>query len=572
MSLGIATSEAEFESSIRENVVATLLFIILYACSYILVGKFRLNPEKDELFTGEDSDAIVFRISFWICIFSTAVSLSAILLVPFSIFSNEILLLYSKNYYTQWLSSSLLKSMFFLTNLLENLKQNLVGLWNSVFACSNLCIFILLPFAYFLIESHGFVSFRFTYSIWNRLLETTVNSSLLVILSVLLVQIVIIFLEKENCHPYTFETCFNMWSFLITASTKLSVIYSYISMFGVGLSLGRVKLLKCEIFLPKIFSACTPLGFGRIFAVFNVLIPEARIRNKIINDLQLLSAEEMHLVKKAKTAVSILKHTPFVEEEMNVIWLSCLRNLANLYAQRKLFQKELNSISWLSVVIYPALFVVILAITALSVLSVVWNVFQITIGFRRLPIAIEDFELGSSSLSFLGFYGAFIEIIITLYLMLASLIGFYSLPVFCRLKPIRNGTSMTRLIFNCTSTLVLSSALPVLARVLGLTNFDLLGNYSQLNWLGNIYFVLMYNLMFTFAVICVSLTLLQLPFRLTWILRLAVKLVARISSSGSASLKLFVLNYLTKDVGGDQRSHKKDVLEENLCSKLTETV
>ncbi|KRY60050.1 Limb region 1 -like protein [Trichinella britovi] len=538
MSLGIATSEAEFESSIRENVVATLLFIILYACSYILVGKFRLNPEKDELFTGEDSDAIVFRISFWICIFSTAVSLSAILLVPFSIFSNEILLLYSKNYYTQWLSSSLLKS-----------------LWNSVFACSNLCIFILLPFAYFLIESHGFVSFRFTYSIWNRLLETTVNSSLLVILSVLLVQIVIIFLEKENCHPYTFETCFNMWSFLITASTKLSVIYSYISMFGVGLSL-----------------ACTPLGFGRIFAVFNVLIPEARIRNKIINDLQLLSAEEMHLVKKAKTAVSILKHTPFVEEEMNVIWLSCLRNLANLYAQRKLFQKELNSISWLSVVIYPALFVVILAITALSVLSVVWNVFQITIGFRRLPIAIEDFELGSSSLSFLGFYGAFIEIIITLYLMLASLIGFYSLPVFCRLKPIRNGTSMTRLIFNCTSTLVLSSALPVLARVLGLTNFDLLGNYSQLNWLGNIYFVLMYNLMFTFAVICVSLTLLQLPFRLTWILRLAVKLVARISSSGSASLKLFVLNYLTKDVGGDQRSHKKDVLEENLCSKLTETV
>ncbi|KRX49375.1 Protein LMBR1L [Trichinella murrelli] len=550
MSLGIATSEAEFESSIRENVVATLLFIILYACSYILVGKFRLNPEKDELFTGEDSDAIVFRISFWICIFSTAVSLSAILLVPFSIFSNEILLLYSKNYYIQWLSSSLLKS-----------------LWNSVFACSNLCIFILLPFAYFLIESHGFVSFRFTYSIWNRLLETTVNSSLLVILSVLLVQIVIIFLEKENCHPYTFETCFNMWSFLITASTKLPVIYSYISMFGVGLSL-----------------ACTPLGFGRIFAVFNVLIPEARIRNKIINDLQLLSAEEMHLVKKAKNlkcffivfnfiaAVSILKHTPFVEEEMNVIWLSCLRNLANLYAQRKLFQKELNSISWLSVVIYPALFVVILAITALSVLSVVWNVFQITIGFRRLPIAIEDFELGSSSLSFLGFYGAFIEIIITLYLMLASLIGFYSLPVFCRLKPIRNGTSMTRLIFNCTSTLVLSSALPVLARVLGLTNFDLLGNYSQLNWLGNIYFVLMYNLMFTFAVICVSLTLLQLPFRLTWILRLAVKLVARISSSGSASLKLFVLNYLTKDVEGDQRSHKKDVLEENLCSKLTETV
>ncbi|KRX99456.1 Protein LMBR1L [Trichinella pseudospiralis] len=538
MSPGITNSEIEFQSSIREPLVSTLLFVILYACSYILVGKLRLNPEEDELFSGEDSDAIVFRISFWICTFSTAVSLSAILLVPFSIFSNEILLLYSKNYYIQWLSSSLMKS-----------------LWNSVFACSNLCIFILLPFAYFLIESHGFGNFRFAYNIWTRVLETTVTSFFLVVLSVLLVQTVIFFLEKENCYPYTFETCFNMRSFIITAYTKLPVIYSYISMFGVGLSL-----------------ACTPLGFGRIFAVFNVLIPEARIRSKIINDLQHLSAEEMHLVDKTKTSVSILKHTPFVEEEMNVIWLSCLRNLANLYTQRKVFEKELHSISWLSVVIYPVLFLVILAITALSVLSVMWNVFQIIVGFRRLPIANEDFELGSSSLSFLGIYGAFIEIIITLYLMLASFIGFYSLPVFCRLKPIQNGTSMTRLIFNCTSTLVLSSALPVLARVLGLTNFDLLGNYSQLNWLGNIYFVLMYNVMFTFAVVCVSLTLLQLPFRLTWILRLAVKLVARISSSGSASLKLLVLNYLTKEVEGNQRSHKKDVLEENLCSKLTDTV
>ncbi|MRA75931.1 hypothetical protein GH890_31320 [Bacillus thuringiensis] len=46
---------------------------------------------------------------------------------------------------------------------------------------------------------------------------------------------------------------------------------------------------------------------------------------------------------------------------------------------------------------------------------------------------------------------------------------------------------------------MLSSALPVLSRILGLTNFDLLGNFGQLEWLGNFYIVLSYNLVFAVA-------------------------------------------------------------------------
>ncbi len=51
--------------------------------------------------------------------------------------------------------------------------------------------------------------------------------------------------------------------------------------------------------------------------------------------------------------------------------------------------------------------------------------------------------------------------------MLASIVGFYSLPLFRRLKPELHDTPMTKIIGNVAVILILSSALPVLARTLG---------------------------------------------------------------------------------------------------------
>lgn len=52
---------------------------------------------------------------------------------------------------------------------------------------------------------------------------------------------------------------------------------------------------------------------------------------------------------------------------------------------------------------------------------------------------------------------------------------------------------------NSMAVLVLSSALPVLARTLGMSNFDLLGDFGRLDWLGNFYLVWGYNLLFLAA-------------------------------------------------------------------------
>ena len=70
-------------------------------------------------------------------------------------------------------------------------------------------------------------------------------------------------------------------------------------------------------------------------------------------------------------------------------------------------------------------------------------------------------------LSMLGPVGAVLEVVLILYLIAASLLGCYSLPVVSRIRPRRGDTPMVHVIANCAIVLILSSALPLLARTLG---------------------------------------------------------------------------------------------------------
>lgn len=53
-----------------------------------------------------------FVVRLWLCTFTLAVSAGAVLLLPISIVSNEVLLLYPKSYYVQWLNSSLIHGQY----------------------------------------------------------------------------------------------------------------------------------------------------------------------------------------------------------------------------------------------------------------------------------------------------------------------------------------------------------------------------------------------------------------------------------------------------------------------------
>lgn len=99
-----------------------------------------------------------------------------------------------------------------------------------------------------------------------------------------------------------------------------------------------------------------------------------------------------------------------------------------------------------------------------------------------------------------------VELAITSYVVVASLTGFYSTPVFSHLQPVLHRTSVLKIIANCVIILILSSAMPVLTRMLGLTRFDLVGYFGSFAWLGDLRVVLSYNLLFEIAM---TLTLTQ---------------------------------------------------------------
>ncbi|MGH0165861.1 UNVERIFIED_CONTAM: hypothetical protein FKN15_049930 [Acipenser sinensis] len=343
----------------------------------------------------EDEDAVVNRISLYLCTFTLAVSAGAVLLLPFSIVSNEILLSFPKNYYIQWLNGSLIH-----------------GLWNLVSLFSNLCLFMLMPFAYFFLESEGFAGSK--KGIKARVLETFV---MLILLGLLILGIVWVASALIDNDAASMESLYDLWEFY------LPYLYSCISLMG-GLLL-----------------------------------------------LWMTSHSQYNPVD--------------LQQELDSV-----RSMKNKLERRK------KASAWEKNLVYPVVILILLAGTTISVLLVVFNILYLLVDETAMPRGSKEQGIGSASLFTFGFVGAALEIILIFYLMVSSVVGFYSLRVFEELTPRKDDTTMTTIIGCCVSILVLSSALPVMSRTLGITRFDLLGDFGRFNWLGNFYIVLSYNILF----------------------------------------------------------------------------
>lgn len=158
---------------------------------------------------------------------------------------------------------------------------------------------------------------------------------------------------------------------------------------------------------------------------------------------------------------------------------------------------------------YAAL-ILLVALAGYSIILVFVNTFQLLIGFRSLPLSTtfsiaqqRNYQVSSNSHDYLHaqdsqifHIGAFLDIVMVLYLWSASLCGLYNLPGLCCLRPRAHNSSFNQIMGNCTILCLLSSALPLLARTLGMTNFDLLADFGRIEWLGNFYVVLLYNVVF----------------------------------------------------------------------------
>nr|CDJ85776.1 LMBR1 conserved region domain containing protein [Haemonchus contortus] len=213
----IRRQEREFHEFVRQQIICLIIFISLYLLSYWIISLFKSKSDNDSLYAG-DEDYIVYRISVWMCSASLAVSIGSIALLPFSVVSSELLQRYPDNYYLQWMSWSLINS-----------------LWNYVFALSNLSLFVLLPFSYFFIESQGFSKNK--NGIMQRVYETLAVCALLIVVILCLVDVVLTLVSSSV-------------SLISITSVNLPLIYSFVSFAGVMLLL-----------------LSTPIGFAKMFGI-----------------------------------------------------------------------------------------------------------------------------------------------------------------------------------------------------------------------------------------------------------------------------------------------------------------
>ncbi|XP_022622902.1 limb region 1 protein homolog isoform X2 [Seriola dumerili] len=334
-------------------------------------------------------------------------------------------------------------------------------LWNLVSLFSNLCLFVLMPFAYFFLESEGFAGSK--KGIKARILETFVMLFLLALLILGIVWVASALIDNDAA---SMESLYDLWEFY------LPYLYSCISLMG-----GLLLLM------------CTPVGLSRMFTVMGQLLVKPTILEDLDEQIYCIHLQEEALQRRLNGSSSYTYTRGSFAHQLN-------KELDNIRNQRNKLERRKKASGWEKNLLYPIVMLILLSGTTISVLMVALNILYLLVDETAMPKGSTDRNIGNTSLSTFGVAHAALEIILMFYLMVSSVVGFYSLRVFEGLTPRKDDTTMTTIIGCCVSILVLSSALPVMSRTLGITRFDLLGDFGRFNWLGNFYIVLSYNMLF----------------------------------------------------------------------------
>ncbi|UMM23182.1 hypothetical protein L5515_004023 [Caenorhabditis briggsae] len=176
------------------------------------------------------------------------------------------------------------------------------------------------------------------------------------------------------------------------------------------------------------------------------------------------------------------------------IWKPVIHTVKSSKLYKRAIEKQGRLLKLFMRLRYPVAIAILLALTTCSLIMVAINTLKLLFGYRSLPVYAQYIEVHTRH-SF-GLFGACIETLIIIYVMLTSFVGLYSLPVLRSLRPVRKDTPMPTIIINSSIVLVVASALPVAVNTIGMTTFDLLGSQSSLQWLSSFRVVVAYNTMF----------------------------------------------------------------------------
>uniref|UniRef100_A0A8C2X8N5 Limb development membrane protein 1-like n=1 Tax=Cyclopterus lumpus TaxID=8103 RepID=A0A8C2X8N5_CYCLU len=399
----------------------------------------RLNSTYLSTLSDDIEDATVNKIALWLCTFTLSVAVCAVLLLPISILSNEVLLTFPQSYYMQWLNGSLIH-----------------GLWNLVFLFSNLSLVFLMPFAYFFTESEGFAGSR--KGVMARVHEAVVLLLLLALLVLGIVWVASALLHDNMARKSLYGESHALYLKIpLQQVFFLQFVHWLLSLFSEFKTCGSITFLICTRASPCLECCC--------FCKHMTLV-------------------DHHLCGSTTSCWVKLNMEAMKKEYLTV------------QSKRIALEMRRKASPWQRNLGYPLAMLVLLALTVMCVLMVCFNVLELLLDDTAMPRGMEDPHLGMASFSMFGSLGAAVQVVLILYLMVSSVVGFYSSPLFTGLLPRAQDTNLTQIIANCVSLLILSSALPVFSRTLGITRFDLLGDFGRYNWLGNFYIVFLYNMLF----------------------------------------------------------------------------
>uniref|UniRef100_A0A8C5X7N1 Uncharacterized protein n=1 Tax=Malurus cyaneus samueli TaxID=2593467 RepID=A0A8C5X7N1_9PASS len=214
------------------------------------------------------------------------------------------------------------------------------------------------------------------------------------------------------------QSLYDLWEYY------LPYLYSCISLFGVLLLL-----------------LCTPFGLSIMFTVTGKLLVKPRLLEDLDEQLSCTRFEEAAVTGSLSSVV----------EQWVGNGVGAFTSHPELRHRASPWQRNLG---------YPLAMLGLLALTVSGPGlpgDCCWT----------MPRCHGDASLGQVSFSIFGSFGAALQVVLIFYLMVSSVVGFYSSPLFTRLLPERQDTPLTKIIGNCVSLLVLSSALPVFSRTLG---------------------------------------------------------------------------------------------------------
>jgi len=413
----------EFHVYMRDWVIGITFFAILWIISYFIISAFVKAKDKTN-----------HVLSILLCIACLTISLAALLLLPITILSNEIIYNFPNYYYTQWLHRELIFT-----------------LWNKIFWSANIALFIILPFSHFFHQAYGWGG----EGILARLKEASFVLLLFSLLIGAFVYLVRGLLSEEESVGY------------------LPFSYSIMS------SVGALLVLLST---PRGFTTLTTFGMRLYVPVVSRTYMEERLRAFDMDEQVILARiNETRRASPEDTA-----------------------ELASVRAARASFMNStlhpiLRNIFSIVVTVVNLLFTGYLVLRVLFI-HVLRPFFSPLFGDPTTSELADFLALQDDAKAHrLGSFAALLQIIVIFYMMTSAFVGFYYLPITKRIQPHLRGMSIEKLTLNVAVVLLISSSFPVVARILEITSFDLLGDYSNTTYLRSQQFLIGYRIIFLVA-------------------------------------------------------------------------